>query len=192
MVIKLAEVYYRIPFTHILANLDTSILAVERYLAEQNAQAATRQRLEYFIQRQAAGRRFVTRLRGKHGSSLLFKRETCLDLDLLILPEEQTCPVRHMYDPRYFNSIKTIGSGAFGSISQVEHRITGKMMALKTLVRGGENASFIDWEIRAMLRVQGSSYYPTLLGTYMDNENFYLLMVRTFLRLRLRNSYKTM
>ena len=119
----------------------------------------------------------VTRGSAKYSDSPLFSRESLDSLTYLLLPEEGDVLARHMYDPRYFNKVKNIGAGAFGSILLVEHRITGKLMAMKVLLRSENTSDEVDLEVRAMMRLQGKPWYPKLLSTFMDTENFYILMV---------------
>jgi len=124
----------------------------------------------------------------RHSTTPLFQRGVNHDIYALLLPEElpqeqvsepiPTMPMRHMYDPWAFNHVRKIGSGSFGSIIQVEHRITGKMMALKRLIMEENSCDDVHLEIRALLRAQRSQWYPKVLSTFMDGANFYILMVR--------------
>ena len=125
----------------------------------------------------------------QHSTTPLFQRGVNHDIYALLLPEElpqeqvyeptPTMPMRHMYDPWAFNHVRKIGSGSFGSIIQVEHRITGKMMALKRLIMGENSCDDVHLEVRALLRMQRSHWYPKVLSTFMDGANFYILMVRS-------------
>lgn len=124
----------------------------------------------------------------QHSTTPLFRRGVNHDIYALLLPEElpqekvyeptPTMPMRHMYDPWAFNHVRKIGSGSFGNIIQVEHRITGKMMALKTLIMEENSCDDVHLEVRALLRMQRSHWYPKVLSTFMDGANFYILMVR--------------
>ena len=123
----------------------------------------------------------------QHSTTPLFQRGVNHDIYALLLPEElpqeqvyeptPTTPMRHMYDPWAFNHVRKIGSGSFGSIIQVEHRITGKMMALKRLIMEENSCDDVHLEVRALLRMQRSHWYPKVLSTFMDGANFYILMV---------------
>ncbi|KAF8953214.1 kinase-like domain-containing protein [Flammula alnicola] len=114
----------------------------------------------------------------QHSMTPLFRPEMHGELTYLFLPEEETYPVhaQQMYDPRSFNQVKRIGAGAFGCIYQVEHGITGEMMAVKMLLRKDNTSDDVNLEIRAMVRIQGGLWYPKLLSTFMDTDNFYILM----------------
>jgi len=124
----------------------------------------------------------------QHSTTPLFQRGLKHDIYALLLPEElpkeqvtearPSIPIRHMYDPWAFNHVRKIGSGAFGNIIQVEHRITGKMMALKRLIMEENSCDDVHLEVRALLRMQRSQWYPKVLSTFMDGANFYILMVR--------------
>ncbi|KAF9568078.1 kinase-like protein [Agrocybe pediades] len=95
------------------------------------------------------------------------------------LPEEEAEkaePTRHMYDPVYFNMVKKLGEGAFGVIYLVQHRISGKLMAMKTLLRRNNKREDVDLEIRAMIRTQGLPWFPELRSTFIDEDQFYILM----------------
>ncbi|KIM39317.1 hypothetical protein M413DRAFT_29482 [Hebeloma cylindrosporum] len=130
----------------------------------------------------------VTRKRPspQHSTTPLFQRGVNHDIYALLLPEElpkeqvyestPTTPMRHMYDPWAFNHVRKIGSGSFGNIIQVEHRITGKMMALKRLIMEENSCDDVHLEVRALLRVQRSHWYPKVLSTFMDGTSFYILM----------------
>ncbi|PPQ84017.1 LOW QUALITY PROTEIN: hypothetical protein CVT25_000563 [Psilocybe cyanescens] len=113
---------------------------------------------------------------GHRRATPLFRDQAHEFVHHLYLPEERDDLVRHMHDPRHFNHLKKIGAGAFGSIYLVEHRITGKTMAMKTLLRRENSCEEIGLEIRALIRLQGKAWYPKLLSTFMDPMNFYILM----------------
>jgi len=124
----------------------------------------------------------------QHSTTPLFRRGVNHDIYALFLPEElpteevtktiSPIPIRHMYDPRTFNHVRKIGSGTFGSVIQVEHRITGKMMALKRLTMERNSCDVVYLEVRALLRMRRSQWYPKVLSTFMDRANFYIFMVR--------------
>ncbi|KDR78619.1 hypothetical protein GALMADRAFT_137654 [Galerina marginata CBS 339.88] len=156
--------------------IDETVSRVKIYIKEWEIRQWERESLECIGRKRPQRRTAVLRAFGQHSVNPLFQRERHGSLTYLFLPEEEICPVRHMYDPRYFNKVKTIGAGAFGYIYQVEHRITGKMMAMKVLLRKDNSSDDIDLEVRAMVRVQGEPWYPRLLSTFMDMENFYILM----------------
>lgn len=180
-VLSLVEVYSELVLLSPVQALDRIALQFERHLEAWKIRQLERDRLRYFSQRIVKRPSTVIRPSGLHWYQPLFHPEARSSLNLLFLPEESSYPVRHIYDPLYLNSVNIIGSGAFGCIFQVEHRITGKMMALKKLARRCNTDEEFDLEIRAMLRVQGSPSYPALLSTFMDADSFYLLMVRSFL-----------
>lgn len=113
---------------------------------------------------------------GRHLRTPLLKRRNQDLFDLWLLPEEPV-HIRHMYNPLYFNYVKKIGKGSYGSIYQVEHRITGKMMAIKKLSKGVHGGEEADVEIRALTRLQDTLWTPTVLSTFKNGSGFYILMV---------------
>lgn len=113
---------------------------------------------------------------GKHSRTPLFRRDVYKKLTYKFLPEEPN-KSRHMSNPLYFNQVKKVGAGAFGSVYQIENRITGRMMAMKSLVRTNTTDDDFDMEIRALARLQGDVWYPKLSSTFMDVKHFYILMV---------------
>ncbi|CAA7267498.1 unnamed protein product [Cyclocybe aegerita] len=85
-------------------------------------------------------------------------------------------PLRDMYDPLMLRLVQQIGAGAFGCVMQVEHRPTGRAMALKKLVGRDNSEEDFESEVRAMVRLQGGAWYPELYGSFRDVDSFYILM----------------
>jgi hypothetical protein len=52
------------------------------------------------------------------------------------------------------------------------------MVALKRLIMEENSCDDVHLEVRALLRMQCSQWYPKVLSTFMDGANFYILMVR--------------
>ncbi len=117
---------------------------------------------------------------GRHRRTPLLKEKKTREFDYVFLPEELP-KLRHMYDPVYFNRVRRIGAGAYGLIYQVEHRITGKMMALKTLAPEMNSDEEANLEIRALLRLHFDIWCPKVLSTFKDNEGYHILMVCRFI-----------
>ena len=104
------------------------------------------------------------------------------------LPEEEKVDdcnprSRRMQDPRLLDLERQLGSGAFGTIYQVQGSKSGVMMAIKKLSKVPNAAEDAASEVRAMLKSQqpkmGSKtkWFPKLYGTYVDDDYFYILMV---------------
>lgn len=160
-----------------LMNTSGSLSAPFNHFREKiNVKEREWKKLNCILRKKAISRPHVRPI-GQRSAIPLFHEQAHEDIQHLYLPEERDDPLRHMHDPRYFSHLQKIGAGAFGSIYLVEHRITGKTMAMKTLLRRENSSEEIGLEIRALLRVQGKAWFPKLLSTFMDSMNFYILMV---------------
>ena len=88
------------------------------------------------------------------------------------------------YDPKHFDFVKQVAEGGFGTILQVEHKVTGRMLALKKLVEADNPSEAVKGEVLAIAKTQNlihdlhGDWYPRLFGAFKDDNAFYLLMVR--------------
>lgn len=160
-------------------HLDAAVFYLNRFMEQRRASQWNKRRLDS-VNRKSGGTLTPRKRReyGRHKRTPLLKdrdREP-IEFDYVFLPEERR-ELRHMYDPLYFNRVKRIGAGSYGLIYQVEHRITGKMMALKTLSNRMNSGDDVNLEIRALLRLHFEIWCPKVLSTFKDTGGFHILMV---------------
>ena len=78
------------------------------------------------------------------------------------------CDVSERYDVK-----ETLGKGAFGSVSKVEHLDTGNLAAMKTInleTQGKENKHIMH-EIKAIIKLQSNDNIVQLLDIFKGKEN---------------------
>ncbi|KJA23086.1 hypothetical protein HYPSUDRAFT_215366 [Hypholoma sublateritium FD-334 SS-4] len=160
-------------------HLDAAASSMNRFMEQRRESQWNKRRLDSINRK--SGRTLTPRKRreyGRHRRTPLLKdhrdREP-IEFDYVFLPEERR-ELRHMYDPLYFNRVRRIGAGSYGMIYQVEHRITGKMMALKTLSNRMNSSDDVNLEIRALLRLHFEIWCPKVLSTFKDTGGYHILM----------------
>jgi hypothetical protein len=79
---------------------------------------------------------------------------------------------------------KHIGIGGFGRVYQVKDNASGAMLAMKRVSKkmlGEEGQFLILDEIRALRLMDANSSFPSLIGSFMDERDYILIMVTSLL-----------
>ncbi|KAF7347409.1 Non-specific serine/threonine protein kinase [Mycena venus] len=81
--------------------------------------------------------------------------------------------------PQDLVSLRFLGKGGFGTVIQGLNRTTGRTVAIKRISKrflGEDGQRLLTEEIRAMNRLRTLSLFPTLLGSFVDDRDYILVM----------------